>query len=312
MRFVRNSDYWQEGKPHLDEVLILTGMNDAADKFAAMDSGRAQVALEPLGGNIPKYKAQPNRFALMSTPEAGGGVALAMNVNRAPLSDLRVRKALSLVLDSAEFVAKVEYGDDFMVMTSLDRAGSDWCDPQIRLPQPDSEEAQELIDAVAAETGGPVRFAVETFPNEGHLREARAIKEMVESRLNNIEIEVAVGSVAELAGKWRSGEYDATNFAVRWANPELDLPAAFSSASGMNIMGYASVEADELLKQLEVASDREQAIGLHRQVLARVLEDLPVIWLSHKEAFHVVDTQAVSGWNLFYSLRPLIEDAALR
>ena len=38
--------------------------------------------------------------------------------------------------------------------------------------------AQALIDAVVAERGGPVAFVLETFANEGHRREAQAIKTM--------------------------------------------------------------------------------------------------------------------------------------
>jgi peptide/nickel transport system substrate-binding protein len=311
MRFRRNPLYWQPGKPLLDEIVVLTGMADAAPKYEAMMSGLAQVALEPLGTNVSKYRTQPDRFALMTTPETGGGVALALNLARPPFDDPRLRQALSLVLDSAEFVGLAGYDDPAMVMTTLDRAGTRWCDPALRLPARDVKRAQRLIDAVAAERGAPLRFTVETFANEGHIREANVVKQIVERHLTGTEVTVSVGTVAELMGKWRSGEFDASNHAVRWSDPALDLPASLAASSPANIMGFRDAEAEAALAALSGPGDERTAIAAHHAVLRRVLAELPVIFLSHKEAFHVVDHLALCNWRLFYSLRPLIEDAWL-
>jgi ABC-type transport system substrate-binding protein len=198
-----------------------------------------------------------------------------------------------------------------MAMTTVDRAGTPLADPDLRLPKRDVATAQALIDAVVAETGRPVRFAVETFANEGHIREANTIKQMVEAQLRDVAAEVSVGTVAELMGKWRSGLFDASNHAVRWSEPALDLPASFSSASPMNIMGYRNAEVDAALERLAGMSDPQEVAEVHRSILRQMLRDLPVIFLSHKEAFHIVDRHAVRDWKLFYSLRPLIEDAWL-
>jgi peptide/nickel transport system substrate-binding protein len=307
MRLVRNPDYWRPGKPHLDAVVVLTGLAGAADKFAAMDARRAQVSLEPVGPQLARYRAQPQRFELKSTPQLGGGVALALNLSRPPFDDARVRRALALALDSAAFVELCEFGDPQMVMTSLDRPGTPYHDPQVRLPAPDLAGAQRLIDAA-----GPVRFTLETFANEGHVREAGAVKRLLESRLSGVEVAVAAGAVAEVAGKWRSGEYQACNYAVGWSDPALDLPAHFASTSPQNVTRYASPAVDAALSRLTAATDPATAAAAHREILTQALEDLPFIWLSHKEAFHVVDRLAVADWPLVYSLRPLLEDVRLR
>lgn len=311
MRLVGNPDYWQPGKPYLDEIVVLTGIPGADDKFAAMDEGRAQVALEPMGGNIARYRAAPERFTLLSTPDAGGGVALALNVERPPFDDVRVRRALALTLDSAAFVEAAGYGVPGSVMTTIDRPGTPWHDPSLRLPEPDVAVAQELIGAVIAEHGGPIRFTVETFANEGHIKEAQAVKAIVEGRLSSVEVEVCVGTVAELAGKWQSGDYQACNYAVQWSEPALDLPSHFASNSPRNIMRYRSEAVDAALADLSAASDPAAAGQAHRRALRRVLDDVPLIWLAYKDAYHAVDGRRVRDWPLFYSLRPLIEDARL-
>jgi peptide/nickel transport system substrate-binding protein len=311
MRLARNPDYWQPGKPHLDEVVVLTGIPDAAGKFEAVDSGRAQVALEPTGAHLARYRADPQRYELMTTPEPGGGVALAMHLERRPFDDARVRRALALTLDSAEFVERAGFADPQMVMTTIDRAGTPCHDPEIRLPEADPERAQALVDAVVLETGGPIRFTLETFANEGHVREADAVKHILETRLCGVEVEVVAGSVAEVAGRWRSGDYQASNYAVRWADPALDLPASFASNGAQNVMRYRNAAVDAALERLAGATEDRARVEAHRRVLRQVLDDVPLIWLSHKEAFHAVDRRALRDWKLFYSLRPLIEEAWL-
>lgn len=311
MTFVRNPHYWQPGKPYLAEVTVITGITDAAPKYECMISGRAQVALEPLGENLTKFREQPDRYFLLTTPDGGGGGALALNVTRAPFDDERVRRALALVLDSAEFVEQAGYGDPQMIMTTIDRAGTPYCHPEIRLPTRDVAKAQQLIDARVAETGGPVRFSLETFANEGHIREANVVKRILESKLTSLEVTVTIGSTPDVIGKMRTGEYQAMNSIARWSDPALDLPALFASTSKQNAMRYSNARVDMTLERLVGAIDRPAIIEAHHDVLRQVLKDLPVIWLSHKEAFHVVDHDAVHDWNLFYSLRPLIEDAWL-
>jgi peptide/nickel transport system substrate-binding protein len=308
MRLVRNPRYWQPGKPRAEEILVLTGMPDADSKFAAMQDGRAQVALEPMGPNIARYRAQRNRFNLCTTPDSGGGVALIMNVERTPFDDVRVRRALSLALDSAAFVDAAGYCEDDAVMTSLDRAGSLYHDPLIHLPQTDAAEAQALIDAAAAERGGPIAFVLQTFTNEGHLKEAHAIKRLLEARLKNVAVDVTAGSVAELAAKWRTGDYQASNYAVQWSEPALDLPAHYASNSPLNFTRYRDDQLDAALDQLTRAVGCSEMIDAHHRVLRQLLDDVPLIWLSHKMAYHVVD-RSVQGWTLAYSLRPLLDEA---
>jgi peptide/nickel transport system substrate-binding protein len=310
MRFARNEDYWQPGKPALDEIVVLTGIAEAAAKFAAMQDARAQVALEPMGENIARYRADADRYALLTTPDSGGGVALMMNNERAPFDDIRVRRAFALTLDSTAFVEAAGYSDPEAIMITIDRPGTCYHDQDIRLPDRNVGEAQALIDTVVAERGEPVTFVLETFANEGHRKEAQAVKEILEANLKNVAVDVVVGSVAELVAKWRSGSYQASNYAVQWSDPALDLRPHFDSASPLNFTRYRNEEVDAALARLTAAADPAPMIEAHQQVLRQLLEDMPLIWLSYKSAYHVVDRK-VQGWELAYSLRPLLEEARL-
>jgi ABC-type oligopeptide transport system substrate-binding subunit len=275
-----------------------------------MVTGHAQVALEPMGGNIAKYREQVGRFALLTTPESGGGAALAMNIARPPFSDARLRQALALTFDSAEFVERAGYDDPAVVMTTIDRPHSLYASMDVRLPQRDIERAQALIGAIVAEQGGPVRFTIDTYPNEGHIREARVMKAIIEDHLVDVDVEIFIGSIAELVARRRSGEFQACNHALQWSEPALDLPSQLTSTSPMNAMGYRNEQVDKMLSMLARADNDAARVEAHHGVLQQVLKDNPLVWLSRKVAYHVVD-RSVTDWNLFYSLRPRLEDVRL-
>jgi peptide/nickel transport system substrate-binding protein len=312
MRFTRNPGYWQAGKPYLEELVVITGMPDAATKLETMQSGRAQVCMQPLGPQLGPYRDNPDRYELLGMREAGGGIALALNHERAPFDDIRVRRALQLTLDTAAYVELCQLGDPAMAMTTIDRADTVYAHPDIRLPTPDFDRAQALIDEVIAETGRPVRFVIDTYTNEGHVREANACKILLERHLNGVEVEVVAGQGPEVLAKLRTGDYQAGNYALQWSEPTLDLPPAFGSTSPQNIMRYKSVAVDKALDRLGRLDDEAALVETHREVLRHVLDDVGVIWLCYKKSFHAVDKQRVGAWPLVYSLRPMIEDAWLR
>jgi peptide/nickel transport system substrate-binding protein len=103
MTFARNPNYWQSGKPYLDEVVI----NDIADETAqvsALQSGAANAAT-----NFSVASAtvlQTSGIKLLTRPTRGG-VDLAMNCGVAPFSDVRVRQALKLVIDRPSMLQSV-------------------------------------------------------------------------------------------------------------------------------------------------------------------------------------------------------------
>jgi peptide/nickel transport system substrate-binding protein len=312
MRFERNPGYWQAGKPYLDELVVITGLPDAASKFAAMQSGRAQVSMEPLGPNLAPYHAAPERFELLGMRPAGGGVAVNLNLSRPPFDDVRVRRALALAFDSAEYVELRGLGDPAMVMTTVDFPGTAYAAPDVRLPGRDLAQAQALIDEVVAETGQPIRFRMDTYTNEGHQREANCAKIIWEKHLRNVEVEVVPDQAPTVLAKYRSGDYQAGNYAFTWSDPTLDLAPILGSSSPQNVMRYKNPAVDAALERLAGLTDDEEIAETHREILRRLLEDWPIYWMSYKESFHAIDRQKVGAWPLYYSLRPMIEDAWLK
>jgi peptide/nickel transport system substrate-binding protein len=105
----RNPDYWDKGKPYLDGYQALFIREDAA-QLSAIRSGRAHIQFrgfspaqrdDIVGGLGTKITVQESPWNC--------GLVVAINHDKAPFSDRRVRRALSLALDryaAAEVLSK--------------------------------------------------------------------------------------------------------------------------------------------------------------------------------------------------------------
>ena len=94
--FVKNPNYWEAGKPYLDEVRF----NFAADsnsRLLALQGGQAQIADGVLFSQIEKVQAD-KALALQSV-KVPLFLGLWLNHQRGPLADVNVRKAMQLALD---------------------------------------------------------------------------------------------------------------------------------------------------------------------------------------------------------------------
>ena len=101
MSFVRNSNYWQTGKPYLDALDIVSLTDDTA-RVNALIGGEVQ-AIE----GVPFGEAsavQGNSQAQVLESRTGQWLPFAMRVDVAPWSDPRVRQALRLIADREQLV----------------------------------------------------------------------------------------------------------------------------------------------------------------------------------------------------------------
>ena len=95
----RNPDYWDRGKPYLDGYQALFVSNDAA-QVAALSSGKADVQFR---GFSPAQRdeivqARGDKITVQTSPW-NCALIVAVNHERPPFDDARVRRALSLALD---------------------------------------------------------------------------------------------------------------------------------------------------------------------------------------------------------------------
>ena len=96
---VKNPDYWDKGKPYLDSYRVIF-IQDGAAQVAAIRGERAMIQFR---GFSPQQRdslvaALGNKITVQESPW-NCSIQVAMNQNKKPFEDKRVRRALTLALD---------------------------------------------------------------------------------------------------------------------------------------------------------------------------------------------------------------------
>lgn len=98
---VKNPDFWVKGRPYLDGYRFLI-LKDAATRMSAFrtgkmnSTGKGTSAMMPLEMEQTKKENPEVKFLLAGTLL---GPWFSMNTKKAPLTDVRIRKAINLVVD---------------------------------------------------------------------------------------------------------------------------------------------------------------------------------------------------------------------
>jgi peptide/nickel transport system substrate-binding protein len=108
MRFTKNPNYWQTGKPYLDEVRVNV-RKDGQAMVADLESGAASMVYNPTLQDYQRLKSDSGYAAQLLTP-AAGMYQIQPNVTFKPLDDKRVRQALNYAVDRKRITDTVLLG----------------------------------------------------------------------------------------------------------------------------------------------------------------------------------------------------------
>jgi peptide/nickel transport system substrate-binding protein len=108
MRFTRNPNYWQSGRPYLDEIVVNV-RKDAQAMLADLESGAADLVYNVGLQDFMRLKSDTTYQAQLLSPPAGF-YQIQPNVKFKPLDDKRVRQALNYALDRKRIADTVLLG----------------------------------------------------------------------------------------------------------------------------------------------------------------------------------------------------------
>lgn len=179
----RNDDYWDDGKPYVDS-LVIQSINDDTARVNALIAGQIDVM-----GQIPytQAKAQASRGAvrLLDSPSTNSQ-SFYMRVDKAPFDDVRVRTAMKLAVDRRQLIetALQGYGQ---VANDLNGRGLQFYDASIEQRQHDPEQARALLKS-AGHDG--LKVTLQTAPAVPGMVEAATLFAQ-QAKAAGIEIKVA-------------------------------------------------------------------------------------------------------------------------
>ena len=98
---VKNENYWRSGQPYFDQVRIINFPSDAA-KVNALLSGQIDAMTDVPFAQIPVVKGRSN--LRIYSGKTGAWTPICMRVDTAPFDDVRVRRAMRLLINRPQAV----------------------------------------------------------------------------------------------------------------------------------------------------------------------------------------------------------------
>jgi len=141
--FVRNPNYWENGKPYVDRVVINSSFSDETARLNALLGGQLNV-LSWVPPTVASTHKSNSQLKLLHSHSPDPYVIL-MRVDKGPFTDPRVRQALKLLADRPTLVETALAG---WGVPANDLVGAG-CQYHLDLPAPkqDVEKAKSLLKA---------------------------------------------------------------------------------------------------------------------------------------------------------------------
>jgi peptide/nickel transport system substrate-binding protein len=190
--FTRFDEYWREGEPYVDEVVIVDFPDDSA-RVNALLSGDLE-AIESLPyGQITTVEGN-QEFTLLES-ETGNWNPFTMRVDVAPFSDVRVRQAMRLLVDRQQMVDQVLVGHG-TIANDIYCPGDPCYNDSLPQREQDIDQAKSLL-AAAGQEGLQVELTTSPVA-QGIVEAAQVFVEQareagVEVRLNKVDTGVFYG-----------------------------------------------------------------------------------------------------------------------
>lgn len=216
--FVRNPNYFVEGQPYIDELVIIDFADDTA-RLNALIGGDLSLADQLPGSQVTNVN-NTQGYAIVNSTTGSNSRPFAMRVDVEPFRDVRVRQALRLVVDRPQMI-ELAAGGYATLGNDLFARGT--CDDST-LPQhhQDLEQVRFLLKAADAEG---LKMEIVTAPAGNTMVESAQVFAQQASEAG-ISVSVKVATYETLYGdNWLSWPFAQ---GVWWAWDYLQMAASSS------------------------------------------------------------------------------------
>lgn len=308
---VKNPDYFMKGRPYLDgyRAIFLT---DTSARFAAVRSGRALIEFR--GASPATRDELVNALGTQLTVQESPwicGLTVAINNEKKPFDDARVRRALTLAVDRWEASRELSRITFLKGVGGVLRPGSEFASSEAELTKlagfgKDNEAARREARRLLKEAGVPEGFSF-TFKN----RDIKLPYEpmgifLIDSwRKVGLNVRNVVQGTRAFLADLRAGNYETSfDFVCDFVDePDLQLFKYISANhSPANYSRYNDAKLDELYEKQSRATDPTERRRLIREFERIVLDErayqFPTLWW-HRIIPHWAK---VKGWKVTPSL----------
>lgn len=303
--FEPNPNYWRGPDFFKNSKVIFRVVPDAATREQLLRAGDVDVALGVPYADLADLDANPD-ITIHHIPTTRV-YHVGMNMTQKPFDDVRVRKALSMVVDYQAIIDNVIYGYGSNPKSPIAPGMATHTDKYFTFDTPDVEGAKALL----ADAGYPDGFEVDlVVPQEDQARVDSAT--WVQSALAEIGVTVNINAlpVAQynelLNALDDEGNHTLPFYIFEWyswgSDPAFQFTWNFKCGQFTNYSMTCNEELDEIIAGLTLSRDPDERQRLSdRGQEIVVQEEVPWIYLYAPE-WIVATRSNVSGIALFNDL----------
>lgn len=298
IRLVKNPEYWDKGKPHLD-TLYFHVVPDAVGRSIAFESGKVDAIR---AGDVENFEIA----RLAAAPGVGLSKAgweflepmgfLNMNLRNKPIDDKRFRQAIAYALDR-QFIIKNIFSTFGEPVNGPFTNSYGFKDASVETRYAyDPAKARALLDAMGLKPGADgTRVELRLLPLP-YGETWQRLAEYTRERLGavGIKVNIVATDVPGWFSRLSSGDFDlAYNFVYLLGDPAIGVNQTYLSTNQLNrgtaanVDGYVNPQIDALLVKAESEQQRGERAKLYSQVQKTLSEDLPILW-THQMAMPTV------------------------
>ncbi|WP_300727635.1 ABC transporter substrate-binding protein [Pseudomonas sp.] len=285
INLVRNEQYWDTGKPHLD-ALIFRIIPDLSAASAALETQAVQLASVALS-NVQRLRGiRQLQVSEISAPYSPGLVGFEFNLEKPVFQDVRVRQAFAHAIDRDFVVKNIYFGFAQPAYSTLPAAMSDFYNDAVPRYPFDLAKAEALLEEAGLKRDAKgVRLTVFNDPNP--TSETLQIAHYLRSNLAKIGVKLVIRAqdFPEYVNRvYTRRDFDTTLItATAGPDPVMGTQRFYASTNfkpGIafsNGSRYANKRVDELLELGQTELDPVKRKAWYDEFQLIALTDLPKI-----------------------------------
>lgn len=278
-----NEAYYGSPKPALEQVNFLLAGGSAMTMYETGELDAVPVGLTDIERVLDS--SNPLNKELSVTLPTLSIFYIGFDIQEPPFDDQKVRQAFNYAIDKDKYVDVVSKKTQVKAVGILPPGMPGYNEDLQGYPY-DPEKARQLI---AESRYGDVSKLPEitiNVPGGGGAAD-RQVSAIVEMYKQNLGVDVAIEQTdwATYLQDLRAHRYQMFGLTAGWIgdypDPQDFLDILFHSGSRNNDMEYSNPEVDRLLEEARVEQDFEQRMELYQQAEKTILEDAPIVPLTH-------------------------------
>lgn len=275
----KNEDFYDKNERGL-KYIIFKNVVEASNRAIGLETGEIDIATPISSVDEENIKNNP-KLQLLTKPSISY-TYIGMNMTKAPLNDIRVRKAINYAIDKQAIIDVILNGNG-KIATSPIAPGVFGFTDKTKNYEYNVEKAKELMKEAGYENGFTTSILV--FSGEANTQTA----EIVQAYLKEIGIDLKI-EIVEVSAYWDMTERGAHNlFLGSWGvvtgDADYGLYAMYhSSAKGGagNRDFYENEKVDELLDKAKTEIDPETRKKLYEEAQILIVNDAPDVMLYNR------------------------------